>query len=92
MSGNYEIYRMFTWKGYPQDIDWDTIDVHEFDYQGDKSQAILHAISLRADVKLRDHLFLTGIVYNYTRDTNYKYFDDVFSQTSEGRLMLTYKF
>jgi len=92
VSGNYEVYRMFTWKGYPQDVDWDNINVHEFDYQGDRSQAILHAISLRADLKLRDHLFLTGIGYNYTRDTNYRYFDDVFSKTYEGRLMLTYKF
>ena len=92
MSGNYEVYRMFTWKGYPKDIDWDNIDVHEFNYQGDRSQAILHAISLRTDIKLRSHLFLTGIYYNYMRDTNYRYFDDVFSKTSEGRLMLTYKF
>lgn len=92
LSWNYEAYRMFTWKGYPQDIDWDNIDVHKFNYQGDRSQAILHAISLRADVKLRSHLFLTGIYYNYMRDTNYRYFDDVFSKTSEGRLMLTYKF
>lgn len=92
VSGNYEVYRMFTWKGYPEDIDWDNIDVHEFDYQGDRSQAILHAISLRADLKLSRHLFLTGIGYNYTRDTNYRYFEDVFSQTYEGRLMLTYKF
>ncbi|MDH6307600.1 hypothetical protein M2451_000050 [Dysgonomonas sp. PFB1-18] len=92
VSGNYEIYRMFTWKGYPQDVDWENINVHEFDYQGDRSQAILHAISLRADLKLHNHLFLTGIGYNYTRDTNYRYFDDVFSSTYEGRLMLTYKF
>lgn len=92
ISGIYEVYRMFTWKGYPQDIDWDNIDVHEFNYQGDRSQAILHAASLRADMKLSKHLYLSGIYYNYTRDTNYRYFDDVFSNTSEGRLMLTYKF
>lgn len=92
VSGIYEVYRMFTWKGYPQDIDWNNIDVHEFNYQGDRSQAILHAISLRSDLKLRNHLFLTGIFYNYTRDTNYRYFENVFSQTYEGRLMLTYKF
>ncbi|WP_108821871.1 DUF3943 domain-containing protein [Dysgonomonas sp. Marseille-P4361] len=91
ISGNYEVYRMFTWKGYPQDIDWSTIDVHEFNYQGDRSQAILHAISLRADLKLRKQLYLSSIFYNYTRDTNYRYFDNVFSQTYESRLMLTYK-
>ncbi|MDU1889479.1 MAG: DUF3943 domain-containing protein [Dysgonomonas sp.] len=92
VSASHEIYRMFTWKGYPEDIDWDAIDVHEFNYQGDRSQAILHAFSLRTDLKVRDRLFLTGIYNNYTRDTNYRYFDDVFSRTSEGRLMLTYKF
>lgn len=89
---NYEVYRMFTLKGYPQDIDWDAIDIHEFNYQGDKSQAILHAISLRTDLKLRENIYLTGIASNYTRDTNYKYFEDVFSKTYEGRLMLTYQF
>lgn len=92
ISGVYESYRMFTWKGYPQDVDWETINVHEFDYQGDKSQAVLHATSLRADAKLTKHLYLSGIYYNYIRDTNYKYYPDVFSRTSEGRLMLTYKF
>lgn len=92
ISGNYEVYRMFTWKGYPENVDWDAIDVHEFNYQGDHSQAILHAISLRADLKIRKQMYLSGIFYNYTRDTNYKYFDDVFSQTYETRLMLTYKF
>jgi len=92
VSGNYEIYRMFTWKGYPQNINWAAIDVHGFDYQGDRSQAILHATSIRTDFKLSNNLFLTGIGYNYTRDTNYRYFEDVFSRTYEGRLMLTYKF
>lgn len=92
ISTSWEFYRMFTWKGYPEDIDWETINVHEFDYQGDTSQAVLHAFSLRADLQVRNNLYLTGIYNNYTRDTNYKYFDDVFSKTSEGRLMLTYKF
>lgn len=92
ISGNYEVYRMFTYKGYPKDIDWNTIDVHEFNYQGDRSQAILHAVSIRVDLKLRKQLYFTAIGYNYTRDTNYRYFDNVFSNTSESRFMLTYKF
>ncbi|WP_029904355.1 DUF3943 domain-containing protein [Prevotella sp. 10(H)] len=92
VSAIYEMYRMFTWKGYPENVDWDNINVHEFDYQGDRSQAILHAFTLRTDLKLTDHIYLTGIFSNYTRDTNYRYFEDVFSQTSEGRLLLSYKF
>ena len=82
---------MFTWKGYPEDIDWNDFNSKTLDAQGDRSKAILHAIGLRMDVKLKKRLYLTGSFMNYTRDTNYKHFDDVFSSTSEGRLMLTYK-
>ena len=91
-STTYEVYRMYTWKGYPQDIDWNNFDRKTLDAQGDKSQAILHAVGLRLDLKLKKQLYLTGEFYNYNRDTNYKYYDDVSSHTSEGRLMLTYKF
>lgn len=91
VSGAYEAYRMFTWKGYDREIDWETVNIKTLDAQGDHSQAILHAISLRCDLKLRNRLYLTAIGYNYTRDTNYKYFEDVFSKTFEGRLMLTYQ-
>lgn len=90
-STTYEVYHMFTWKGYPEDIDWNDFNSKTLDAQGDRSKAILHAIGLRMDVKLKKRLYLTGSFMNYTRDTNYKHFDDVFSSTSEGRLMLTYK-
>lgn len=92
VSAGYETYKMFTTKGYDRNIDWETVNEKTLNAQGDHSQATLHAISLRADLKLRKQIYLTAIGYNYTRDTNYKYFDDVFSKTSEGRLMVTYKF
>ncbi|WP_165020789.1 DUF3943 domain-containing protein [Dysgonomonas sp. ZJ279] len=92
LSTTYDAYRMFTWKGYPENIDWDNIDPHKFDYQGDRSQATLHVVSLRADLHVYKKIYMTGILYNYTRDTDYKYFENVFSQTYEGRFMLTYKF
>lgn len=91
VSGSYEAYRIFTWKGYDKNIDWETVNVKTLDAQGDHSQAILHAVSLRADLKLKKRWYLTGIGSNYTRDTNYKYFQNIFSKTYEGRLMLTYE-
>lgn len=87
-----EGYKMFTWKGYDENIDWESFDEKTLNAQGDHSQAVLHAVSLRVDLKLKKQIYLTGIFYNYTRDTNYKYFENVFSNTSEGRLMVTYKF
>lgn len=92
ISANYEAYKIFTVKGYDKDIDWENINPRTLNAQGDHSQAMLHAISLRADLKLKKNLYLTGIGYIYTRDTNYRYFENVFSKTSEGRLMFTYKF
>jgi len=92
ISVNHEFYRMFTWKGYPQDIDWNNIDVHEFNYQGDESRAFLHLANFKMDVKLSQYLFLSYIHYYYMRNTDYRYFDKVVSKTNEGRLMATYKF
>lgn len=91
-SSNYEAYKMFTWKGYPESKNIGDIDRQTGNFQGDRSQAMLHAISNRVDTKLRDRYFLSMIIYTYSRNTNYKYYDDVYSLTSEGRLMLTYKF
>ncbi|WP_289004401.1 DUF3943 domain-containing protein [uncultured Parabacteroides sp.] len=90
-STTYEVYHMFTWKGYPKDIDWNDFNPKTLNAQGDRSKAILHAVGLRLDVKLRKGWYLTGSFMNYSRHTDYKYFEEVFSHTSEGRLMLTYK-
>ncbi|MDH6303520.1 hypothetical protein M2459_000547 [Parabacteroides sp. PF5-5] len=88
----YEVYRMYTWKGYPDDIDWDDFNSKTLDAQGDKSKAILHAVSLRMDLRLKNNFYLTNINTAYSRETHYKKFENVLSTTGESRLMLTYKF
>jgi len=92
ISTFYDVYRMYTWKGYPDDIDWNNFNRKTLDAQGDKSKAILHAVSLRTDLKLKNNLYLTTIGSTFSRKTDYKKFEDVSSTTTEGRLMLTYKF
>lgn len=92
VSATYDVFHMFTWKGYPSEIDWERVDPKTLNAQGDRSRAIFHAVGLRMDIKLRNKLYLTGTYMNYTRNTKYRYFHNVFSNTSEGRLMLTYKF
>ncbi len=87
----YESYHMFTWKGYPEDIDWNTVNYKTLNAQGDPSHAILHAAGARLEVKLYKKLYLSSSFMNFTRHTRYKHYDDVFSNTSEGRLLLTYK-
>lgn len=92
ISAVYNIFQMFTWKGYPADIDWKKVDPKSFNVQGDHSRAILHALGVRMDIKLYKFLYLTPSFMNYTRKTNYRYYKDIYSSTSEGRLMFTYHF
>lgn len=92
ISATYDVYHMFTWKGYPAEVDRGEIEIKTINAQGNRSRAILHAVGLRTDIKLKNRLYLTGTFMNYTRNTKYQYFPNVFSNTSEGRLMLTYKF
>lgn len=91
VSTTYDVFHMFTWKGYPHDMDWDEFNPKTLNAQGDPSTAILHAVGLRLDIKLRKRLYLTGTYMSYTRNTKYRYFANVSSNTSEGRIMLTYK-
>lgn len=88
----YEGFQFFTWKGYDRDIDWDTVRPQTLNAQGDESQAISQALHFKAGIKISGAFYLTGMYSNYFRTTNYKYFDNVSSQTTEGKLMLTYKF
>lgn len=92
ISGHIEYYHLYTWKGYKQGLDLSTVDYKEMNVQGDKSSAVLTTSSIKAELKLIDQLYLTGVGTFFKRSTHYKYFDDVYSTTFEGKLMLTYKF
>jgi len=85
-------FRLYTWKGYPKGIDLSTVDYSTLNAQGDRSNATLNTSSIKVDVQLRKQLYLTGVGSIYRRSTHYRDYDDVYSLTGEGQLMLTYKF
>lgn len=92
VSWLYEGYRLFTWKGYAERTDLDNVDYEHLNAQGDNSNATFNLTTFRVDLKLRDKIHLTGTATGYRRSTHYRYYNDVYSVTAEGRLMLTYKF
>lgn len=92
LSWWHEGFRMYTWKGYPEGYDLRTADEKEIDFQGDESSATLNKATLRLDVKLKNKMYLTSSFSAYRRSTRYKFFEDVYSWSSEGKIMLTYKF
>lgn len=88
----HEGFRLYTWKGYAKGLDLLHVDYNELNAQGDKSNASLNTSNLRVDLKLRNSLYLSAMGTAYKRSTHYRYFDDVYSLSAEGQLMLTYKF
>lgn len=85
-------FRLYTWKGYPKGTDLSTVDYSTLNAQGDKSNATLNTTNIKLDLKLHKHLYLTGVGSIYRRSTHYRDYEDVYSITGEGQLMLTYKF
>lgn len=92
VSGNIEYYHLYTWKGYKQNQDIYDIDYHELDVQGDKSSSVLTTSNLKVQLKLRKQWYLTGVGSIFKRSTHYKYYEEVYSTSAEGKIMLTYKF
>jgi len=89
---NSQTYYMFTWKGYPEQMDWEHFNPKTLNAQGDRSRAQLYHSNIRIDYRLRKNFYLTGDFSSYVRRTYYKYFENVYSSTSESKLMLTYRF
>ncbi|MCC8197126.1 MAG: hypothetical protein LIP06_00715 [Tannerellaceae bacterium] len=87
-----QTYYMFTWKDYPEQMDWENFNPKTLNAQGDRSRAQLYHTSFRMDYRLRKNLYLTGDFSSYVRRTYYKYYENVYSSTSEIKLMLTYRF
>jgi len=92
LSWVYEGYRLFTWKGYPEGYDLSKALANDLNAQGDESHATFNTSSLRLDLRVSKHLYLTGIATGYRRTTHYENYESIYSMTAEGRLMLTYKF
>lgn len=91
LTANHQFYRLFTWKGYPEDMEWKEYDHKTLNAQGNESQTSFHVSEIRADVKLLNKLYITGSLIHFLRNSNYKDLPNVNSVSLETRLMLTYQ-
>lgn len=84
---NLENYHIFTWKGYDPDVDFTQVDPNTFNVQGDKGNSRLAIFSPKL-VYYSGKKWNIALSYRYfSRDTYYKYHDEVNSSTYD--LMLT---
>ncbi|MDO4161144.1 MAG: DUF3943 domain-containing protein [Prevotellaceae bacterium] len=88
---NADFYRIFTWKGY-ESKDLTTTDPLFLNAQGDKSSATLLVVTPRLQVYLKNNWSLDILASYYMRETKYKYYDDVNSDTFEVRMGISYSF
>ena len=90
LSHNY--YKLFTWQGYNNDIEWDLIDAKTLNVQGDNSHSSLNVTDVELEAKVLKNIFMRVSVMNVLRNTDYKYLKDISSNSCECRFMLTYRF
>lgn len=84
---NLENYHVFTWKGYAENIDWQTVDPTTLNVQGDAGNARLTVFSIKLAYLLKDRWNLSLTDRYFARRTHYKYYDTVDSSTYD--LMLS---
>lgn len=89
-SFNNEHYNIFTWKGYDPSIDLSEVDVATFNVQGDKGDARLTVFSFQLAYFLHPKWKLSVTNRYFSRQTHYKYFENVKTETTDFILTLGY--
>ena len=91
LSFNHEFYRLFTWKGYPRNLDLEHADYKTLNVMGDKSVASFNVTDVRLDFILWKHLYGALSFTNYIRSTHYRDYPHVLSSSSSIAFLLSYK-
>lgn len=85
---NAENYHIFTWKGYKPDIDLSKVDPETLNVQGDKSNARLTVLSTRLGYFSNKMWNVTLTNRWFSRETQYKYYCDVETATTDAMLTI----
>jgi len=85
-----ERYQIFTWKGYEKK-DLETINPTFLNAQGDKGNAQLTVLIAQLNVSVSKSLSIEFAGSYFTRDSHYKYYEDVHADTFEVRAGLAWK-
>lgn len=85
---NSENYHIFTWKGYEPGIDWSAIDPETLNAQGDKGNARLTVFSTQLGYFSSKKWNVTLTNRWFSRETQYKYYEDVNTSTTDVMLTL----
>ena len=86
---NAEYYRIYTWKGYEKSA-YKEINPLYMNAQGDKSTAFLFVVTPKIEFFLNKFLDLELSASYFLRNTDYKYYRDIRSNTFEARIGLNY--
>lgn len=86
---NAKYYHIFTWKGY-ENRDLTDLDPHYYNTQGEKGKVRFVAVTPTIEIDLSGPLSLSMSASFYSRNTHYKYFQDVRTGTFEIRTGLCY--
>lgn len=91
---SHELYRMFTFKGYPEGTDLNFVNYRTLNAMGDKSTATFGVTKLELEARVWKRLYVSAGVIHYFRTTHYHYPDlkNVRSSTFGQTVALNWKF
>lgn len=92
VSAGVEMTHLFSWNGYPKDVDWDSIDPDDYDIQGDKSRALCLVSSLDVDYMFNRNWGISLTYNNYYRHTRYEYMPDRIHDFNDLIISAVYSF
>lgn len=89
------LFHIFTWQGYDPELDLSSLKEEEFkllNVQGDKSRAMYYIMGTTLGYNFNPKWSIYYQRFDFFRKTNYSYLPDVYSNTSDGRLMVRFNF
>lgn len=87
-----EFYRLFTWKGYPKDIDWGNVDEYYLNAQGDISNTSMMIFSPHFMLRLNNNIGVAFGADFFLRSTTYRDYPTHIYSSYELKLGTTFSF
>lgn len=87
-----DFYNLYTWKGYPQDIDWENVDSYHLNAQGDESSTRMAVISPAITLHVVRNMSVNFGGDFYWRKTDYKHYESRSYSSFELKTGMAFQF
>lgn len=88
---SHKFFRLYSWKGYDDNHDWNNFNPKTLNVQGDMSMLSMFITEFSIGARLFDNWYVTLSFTDFYRKTDYRIWETVSSHSIETCLMLSYR-